>query len=83
MAAAHANLLQGTLDLLILKSLTLGERHGLAIAERIEQVTRGTFLVKPGSLGKPIPGGEVFREKRCLAFPCRLRAFSRCSNCLV
>lgn len=48
--AARANLLQGTLDLLILKTLSLGEMHGLAIARRIEQVTRGTFVVKPGSL---------------------------------
>ena len=44
------NLLQGTLDLLILKTLSLGEMHGLAIARRIERVTRGTFVVKPGSL---------------------------------
>jgi PadR family transcriptional regulator len=43
-------LLQGTLDLLILKSLALGEMHGLGISRRIEQVTRGTFQVKPGSL---------------------------------
>ena len=48
--AAPSNLLQGTLDLLILKTLTLGEQHGVAIARRIEQVTRGTFVVKPGSL---------------------------------
>src|SRR6186713_2704568 len=48
--AAPSNLLQGTLDLLILKTLTLGEKHGVAIARRIEQVTKGTFLVKPGSL---------------------------------
>src|SRR5438270_8692409 len=46
----HSNLLQGTLDLLILKALGLGELHGLGIARRIEQITRGTFLVKPGSL---------------------------------
>src|SRR5215210_4671729 len=43
-------LLQGTLDLLILKSLALGEMHGLGIARRIEQITRGAFVVKPGSL---------------------------------
>jgi PadR family transcriptional regulator, regulatory protein PadR len=43
-------LLQGTLDLLILKTLGLGQLHGLAIAQRIEQVTQGTFQVKPGSL---------------------------------
>ena len=45
-----ANLLQGTLDLLILKALTLSELHGLGIARRIEQISRGTFQVKPGSL---------------------------------
>src|SRR5687767_15689797 len=44
------NLLQGTLDLLILKSLALGELHGLGVSRRIEQVTRGAFQVKPGSL---------------------------------
>ena len=44
------NLLQGTLDMMILKSLALTEMHGLGIARRIEQITKGTFLVKPGSL---------------------------------
>jgi len=44
------NLLQGTLDLLILKSLALGELHGLGVSRRVEQVTRGTFEVGPGSL---------------------------------
>jgi PadR family transcriptional regulator, regulatory protein PadR len=44
------NLLQGTLDLLILKALALDEMHGLGISRRIEQITRGTFQVKPGSL---------------------------------
>src|ERR1700726_5000716 len=44
------NLLQGTLDLLILKTLALQELHGLGIANRIAQITNGTFLVKPGSL---------------------------------
>ncbi|HTE46757.1 MAG TPA: PadR family transcriptional regulator [Gemmatimonadaceae bacterium] len=47
---AQTNLLQGTLDLLILNTLTLGPLHGLGVARRIEQVTKGTFLVKPGSL---------------------------------
>jgi transcriptional regulator len=46
----HANLLQGTLDLLILKALALQELHGLGISHRIEQITKGTFHVKPGSL---------------------------------
>jgi len=45
-----ANLLQGTLDLLILKALTLSQLHGLGIARRIEQISGGTFQVKPGSL---------------------------------
>ena len=43
-------LLQGTLDLLILKALALEARHGLGISERIEQMTRRTFRVGPGSL---------------------------------
>src|ERR1700732_1627634 len=47
---SQTNLLQGTLDLLILKALALGELHGLGVARRIEQITRGTFQVKPGSL---------------------------------
>ena len=44
------DLLQGTLHLLILKSLAVGQMHGLGISRRIEQMTRGTFQVKPGSL---------------------------------
>jgi PadR family transcriptional regulator, regulatory protein PadR len=50
MAGSQMNLLQGTLDLLILKSLALGGMHGLGISRRIEQITKGTFQVKPGSL---------------------------------
>ena len=45
-----ANLLQGTLDLLILKALAPGELHGLGVSRRVEQITRGTFSPKPGSL---------------------------------
>jgi len=44
------DLLQGTLDLLILKSLVLTARHGLAISHRIAQITGGAFQVRPGSL---------------------------------
>ena len=47
---ASTNLLQGTLDLLILKALSLEELHGLGVTRRIEQITKGTFQVKPGSL---------------------------------
>ena len=43
-------LLQGTLDLLILKALDLGEQHGLGISRRIGLMTSGAFEVKPGSL---------------------------------
>ncbi len=43
-------LLQGTLDLLILKSLAVGQMHGLGISRRIQQITGGTFVVKAGSL---------------------------------
>jgi len=46
----QSNLLQGTLDMLILKALSLGEMHGLGVSRRIEQITRGAFRVKPGSL---------------------------------
>ncbi len=47
---AGINLLQGTLDLLILKSLSGGELHGLGIARRVGELTHGAFDVKPGSL---------------------------------
>ena len=50
MAPDRTELLQGTLDMLILKALNTGELHGLGISRRIEQVTHGAFLVKPGSL---------------------------------
>jgi len=46
----QTNLLQGTLDLVILKALALEQMHGLGISRRIDQMTKGTFRVKPGSL---------------------------------
>ncbi len=46
----NIELLQGTLDLLILKAVSLGSMHGLGISRRIEQITKSTFQVKPGSL---------------------------------
>ena len=45
-----SDLLQGTLDLLILQTLQLRALHGVGIADRIEQVTKGAFRVGPGSL---------------------------------
>ncbi|HYX19494.1 MAG TPA: PadR family transcriptional regulator [Thermoanaerobaculia bacterium] len=50
MSPRRTELLKGTLDLLILRTLALEPRHGLAIADRIAQITRGTFVVRPGSL---------------------------------
>ena len=50
MSPEATGLLQGTLHMLILKSLATGERHGLGVSRRIEQITHGTFVVKPGSL---------------------------------
>src|SRR5436309_14347646 len=50
MAKRGTALLQGTLDLLILKALATGELHGLGVSRRIEQITSGTFVVRPGSL---------------------------------
>ena len=48
---AHpTEILKGTLGLLILRTLELEPRHGVAIADRIEQITKGTFTVKAGSL---------------------------------
>src|SRR6185312_10672757 len=41
---------QGTLDLLILKTLSLQPMHGFGIARRIEQISRGVFRINPGSL---------------------------------
>jgi len=49
-AESSTGLLQGTLDLLILRALSLGPNHGLGIARRVQQITGGTFDVKPGSL---------------------------------
>ena len=50
MATRREPLLQGTLDLLILKALSASELHGLGVSRRIEQITGGTFVVQPGSL---------------------------------
>jgi PadR family transcriptional regulator PadR len=47
---SRIELLQGTLDMLILNALKLEDNHGLGISRRIHQITRGTFDVRPGSL---------------------------------
>jgi len=50
MAKRQAELMKGTLDLLVLKTLELEPRHGVGVADRIEQISSGTFIVRPGSL---------------------------------
>jgi PadR family transcriptional regulator PadR len=50
MIPAKADLLRGTLDMLVLKTLALEPMHGLGISRRIQQVTAGVFDVQPGSL---------------------------------
>ena len=50
MANSKADLVRGTLDMLILKTLSLQPLHGLGVSRRIDQVTEGVFQVKPGSL---------------------------------
>jgi transcriptional regulator len=50
MGKRSTEIMKGTLDLLVLKTLALEPRHGVAVADRIAQITRGTFKLGPGSL---------------------------------
>ena len=50
MTAPSTDVIQGTLDMLVLKSLSLQPMHGFGIGQRIEQISRGVFKVNPGSL---------------------------------
>ncbi len=50
MDESKTDVIQGTLDLLILKTLSLAPMHGFGIARRVEQISRGVFKVNPGSL---------------------------------
>jgi PadR family transcriptional regulator, regulatory protein PadR len=50
MADANHDLVQGTLDMLILKTLALEAMHGYGVALRIQQISDGVFRVNPGSL---------------------------------
>lgn len=50
MTEPNTDLIQGTLDMLILKTLSVAPMHGYGIARRIEQISRGVFKVNPGSL---------------------------------
>ncbi len=50
MTDPNTDVIQGTLDMLILKTLSLEPLHGFGIARRVEQISRGVFRVNPGSL---------------------------------
>jgi len=50
MEQENTDVIQGTLDMLILKTLSLEPMHGFGIARRVEQISRGVFKVNPGSL---------------------------------
>ena len=50
MSQPTTDVIQGTLDMLILKTLSLEPMHGFGIARRVEQISRGVFKVNPGSL---------------------------------
>ncbi len=50
MVEPNTDVIQGTLDMLILKTLSLQPLHGFGIARRVEQISRGVFKVNPGSL---------------------------------
>jgi transcriptional regulator len=50
MDETNTDVIQGTLDMLILKTLSLEPMHGFGIARRVEQISRGVFKVNPGSL---------------------------------
>jgi len=50
MSDENTDVIQGTLDMLILKTLSLEPIHGFGIARRVEQISRGVFKVNPGSL---------------------------------
>jgi PadR family transcriptional regulator PadR len=64
MSQTKTDLLRGTLDLLILRALSLEPQHGLGVAGRILQITQGAFDVKPGSL---FPALHRLEEKGWLA----------------
>jgi DNA-binding PadR family transcriptional regulator len=64
MPTRQSDLLQGTLDLLILKALALQELHGMGISRRIAQMTNGTFDVKAGSLFPASSWGESETNRR-------------------
>jgi PadR family transcriptional regulator, regulatory protein PadR len=61
MGENSGSLVQGTLDMLILKTLALEPMHGYGIAQRIEQISNGVFHVNPGSLFPAFPQAGALR----------------------
>lgn len=68
MPAEQPDVLRGTLDLLVLKTLALGPMHGWGIAQRIEQFSRGVLSINQGSLYLALQrlerGGHIGAEWR-------------------
>ncbi len=60
MKESNTDLIQGTLDMLILKTLSLGALHGFGIARRIEQVSNGVFKVNPARCSRLSSGSNVW-----------------------
>jgi transcriptional regulator len=79
MSQPSSELMKGTLDLLILRTLDLGAMHGTAIADRIAQITNGTFQVKAGSLFPALhrleQGGWICGEWQQSADARRVRSY--------
>jgi len=79
-----SEIMKGTLDLLILRTLDLGAMHGSAIADRIAQITRGTFQVKAGSLFPALhrleQGGWICGEWQQSAEARRIRSYTLTSD---
>ena len=80
MTQPSAELMKGTLDLLILRTLDLGPMHGSAIADRIAQITKGAFQVKAGSLFPALhrleQGGWIHGEWQQSAEARRVRSYT-------
>ena len=80
MGEPNTDVIQGTLDMLILKTLSLEPLHGFGIARRVEQISRGVFKVNPGSLLTALQrlerGGRLDAEWRQTANSRRAKFYS-------
>jgi hypothetical protein len=79
MGEPNTDVIQGTLDMLILKTLSLEPMHAFGIARRVGQISRGVFKVNPGSLltarrmarCRVAPDGELAPRQVLFAHPRR------------